>query len=276
MIRQKTSQVTAFVLHARAYQESSQIFQVFSHEQGRFSLIAKGIKGKSSQAKKALLQPFIQLDITYAGKSELKTLVQCEVASHLNTDHSNTSDSNSKQSNHQHLTWQGKALACGYYANELVLRACPEKYEFPELFDSYQDLIRQLNENVADDNQLLYPVLRKFEVTLLTVLGIAPDWEYDIEQQPILADKNYQFIAKQGFALNRLSSTAQESANQEKKMHNISGEFSGQSILSLASGEYDSQHHKSTQRITQLLLREVIGDRPLQSRKLWQHMNLKP
>ena len=48
--------------------------------------------------------------------------------------------------------------------------------------------------------------------------------------------------------------------------------FKGQAILSLASGEHYPIHYKSSQKIMAVFLQEVIGNKPLQSRKLWQHL----
>ena len=122
---QNLQQVSAFVLHSRAFQENSLIIQVFSLELGRFSLIAKGIKGKRSMARKAQLQPFQKLLIEFTGKSDLKTLIHCELTAAQPV---------------SILSLQGQALACAYYASELVLRGLPEGHEYPELFHFYSVL----------------------------------------------------------------------------------------------------------------------------------------
>lgn len=262
-INQGYPQVKAFVLHSRAYRENSQIVQLFSREVGRFSVIAKGIKGKSSQAKKALLQPFIPLQISYAGKSDLKTLVQCEF---LNADENIT----------PYIAWQGKALACGYYANELILRSCAEYYDYPQLFKSYCSLIKNLSQQTGLQEEFLHPALRKFEVMLLTELGVAPDWRKDIYQHDILSGRTYQFIARQGFRpIEERNYSEQQADQQTEKYQQQKNVFSGKAILNLLDYQFDSQTYKNTQKITAMLLQEIIGDKPLQSRKLWQHIQLQ-
>lgn len=236
-------QVFAYVLHVKAYQETSQIIQLFSLEQGRFSVIAKGIKSKRSQARKAILQPFFLLNIEFTGKSELKTLLHCEKIAEPGLLFN------------KGLT--GKPLACAYYATELLLRGLPEKQTSPELFESYRHLIEQVAELKPVQ---IPPLLRRFEVTLLNTIGIAPDWNFDVDQNPICADKRYLLVHQTGFKLT-------DSLNQHES-------FTGQSILSLVSGKFDSKNIKSSQKITNLLLKEVIGNKPLHSRKLWQHMSL--
>lgn len=241
-MNQKKSQTSAFVLHARAYQENSQIIQFFSLELGRFSAIAKGIKGKRSQARKATLQPFSQLSIEYIGRGDLKTLTHCEVDNQVNFSLG--------------YILRDKALACGYYANELLLRALPEYHDYPDFFHVYHQFI----DDLKTKNEILFG-LRNFEVALLTTIGLAPDWQYTIDGEAIDKDEYYCFIPQSGFQ--------RASLNDLKSNY-----YSGQAILSLASGEYFSDHIKASQQITRLLLSEVIGNKPLQSRKLWQHINL--
>lgn len=273
-MKQNYLQVSAFVLHAKPFKENSQILQLFSLEQGRFSVIAKGVKGKRSQARKAILQPFNELTIHYIGKSELKTLTQCDLVT--------------SPSFMPGMSLQGKVLACGYYANELLLRALPERHDYPELYFAYRQFISSLKEEPE-----VAPLLRNFEIALLTAMGIAPDCEFDIEQNPIDRDKQYTYIQQSGFKLAEPSvnyhsinvgiresgigepgkrETAQKVMNERGPDYGDS--YSGQAILSLSTGEYYSEHLKASQQITHLLLREVIGDKPLQSRKLWQHMGL--
>ncbi len=267
---QKNQQVLAYVLHSKPYLENSLILQLFSLELGCFSLIAKGIKGKSSQARRAILQPFLELKIEFTGKSDLKTLLHCEL-------------NNQASLNSPLLNLQGKLLACGYYANELILRACPATHEYPELFYQYRSFIQELKTNLKSasgdinscelnplSSKPMQTILREFEVGLLTAIGIAPDWFFDTNQMPIESEKEYIIYPESGFQL------AEPLPNYDilgQKEQNYS-RFQGHSILSLATGEQSPEYFKSSQQITALFLREVIGDRPLQSRKLWQSLSL--
>ncbi len=257
-MKSSQAETIAFILHSRAYRETSQIIQLFSLEHGRFSVIAKGIKGKSFQARKAILQPFIQLKLTYAGRSDLKTMIHCEASSGFA--HS--------------LKWQGRTLACGYYANELILRSCPEGYAYQTLFQAYTDLIKALILIEGDEKLAISSALRNFEVALLTDLGIAPDWQYDIDQQPIQPQGNYELILSQGFKriieMND-QSDSDNSVNQYPNQSRNEYGYSGKSILSLFNGNYEKEVLRSCQHITRRLLDEIIGNKPLQSRKLWQH-----
>ena len=257
-MKQSQLQTTAFVLHSRPFQESSLIIQLFSQEHGRFSIIAKGIKGKRSQARRAMLQPFQQLSIEYTGNSELKTLIHCDT---LTDNHSSVG-----------FGLTGNKLACGYYANELLIRALPERLDYPTLFLHYAEFIHYLNK--AEDGNDISALLRNFEVCLLTALGIAPDWLTDIEHNPIVPEQHYQYINQSGFKMLK-SDYSNEQNNSGNKFDIDKDTYAGEVILSLASGNYQPKYNKLCQRITRGLLQEVIGNKPLQSRKLWQHMSLR-
>jgi len=230
--------VVAYILHTRPFKETSLLIDLFSREQGRFSVLAKGVKRKSSQAQRAILQSFNLLTIEYTGRSELKTLCHSElVCDSINLPH--------------------RALACGYYINELLSRSLQEWQEFNQLFQIYDDSIKALH--TSED---FAPILRSFEVCLLDELGVAPQWDIDINNVQICADSTYYFVPEQGFEL---------VSNIDK--NNIDGmsskTFTGEAILSLGNQSYNARTIKVCQQITQLLLRQIIGDKPLESRKLW-------
>ncbi|TQV86673.1 DNA repair protein RecO [Aliikangiella coralliicola] len=270
---------TAFVLHSRAYQENSAILQLFSLQYGRFSALAKGIKGKRSQARKALLQPFHELALELTGKGELKTITHCELADDISGGFPDAFRAAGVQ-------LQGQQLACGFYANELIIRVLPEDQDVPELYQSYAAFLNQLKKTTqaydAASDSGFAPLLRNFEVGLLTVMGIAPDWSCDINHNPIDKNRYYSYQTQSGFypvelreETNSTATSGYQTNRADVFDKRLSGIFSGQSILSLAAGKYCSSHLKACQQITRLLLREVIGDKPLQSRKLWQHRGLQ-
>jgi len=230
--------VVGYILHTRAFKETSLLIDLFSREQGRFSLLAKGVKRKNSQAQRAILQPFNLLNIEYTGRSELKTLCYSELVSNP-------------------TRLPNRALACGYYMNELLSRSVQEWQEFCQLFQLYHESIQVLI-NCED----FAPTLRDFEVSLLDELGVAPQWFTDIHGGDICRDSIYHFIPEQGFELVILKQQNNEFGLSHKG-------FIGEAILSLGGKCYNAKTQKICQQITQLLLRQIIGDRPLESRKLW-------
>ena len=67
----------AFVIHARAYKETSLLLNIFTRNDGLINAIAKGAKRKKSKFS-GYLEPFQLIEISYLGKSELKTLIAAE------------------------------------------------------------------------------------------------------------------------------------------------------------------------------------------------------
>ncbi|MFT6734285.1 MAG: DNA repair protein RecO (recombination protein O) [Polaribacter sp.] len=226
----------AFILHSRPFKETSLILHCFTQKFGSMSLIAQGIKRKNSQAKRAILQPFNLLQVQFTGKGELKILCDSELIEFKPQP-------------------KGNALACCYYLNELMLRALEEWQEYPELFSLYTDLIQQFN---LCGKKNMAVMLRNFEIALVTFLGLSPDWEYDIEEKTIDNNSYYEYISENGF----------QKIEQPKRTHtqNI---FSGKTLLSISRRDFLDIDMKECQRITQRLIRPLIGNRPLESRKMW-------
>src|SRR3989338_1657766 len=91
----------AYVLHLRSYRESSFLVELFTKEQGRMTVLAKGVRKKKSPLQ-GLLQPFIPLLVSWVGKSELMILTQAEAHGAM------------KQ-------LKGTCLYAGLYLNELLM-----------------------------------------------------------------------------------------------------------------------------------------------------------
>ncbi len=87
-----------FVLHSYPYKETSLIVNVFSREYGRVALIAKGAKRPHSKLR-GVLQTFQPLQLSWSGKSEVRTLIGAEWVGGL-------------------LPLERSALLCGFYLNE--------------------------------------------------------------------------------------------------------------------------------------------------------------
>ena len=64
----------AFIIHKRKYKDSSEIVKLLTRQNGIIDVLAKGSFGNKSKFK-GQLHPFIELQVTYTGRSELKTLV---------------------------------------------------------------------------------------------------------------------------------------------------------------------------------------------------------
>lgn len=145
----------AYVIHRRSYSDTSLIVELLTPEQGRVSVLARGVKRGKTQ-KSLLLQPFRSLHVSWTGRGELPVLTAAEEAGTA-------------------LHLQGEALACGYYVNELVYHLVPKFEPAPDLFAHYWPTIESCCEPETRQADLRY-----FEVALLEQLGLSPTLDHDI------------------------------------------------------------------------------------------------
>jgi len=168
--------VPAFLLHSRAFRDTSLIVDLLTPQQGRVSVIAKGARG-GKRSRALLLQPFKALHVGWVGRGELPLLTQVEEA----------------RNDFQRTQLQGQSLACGYYLNELAWRLLPANEPAPELFARYLPSLLALNSSARDT------ALREYEITLLRQIGYAPVLQYDIESgDAIKADRQYHYRIPDG------------------------------------------------------------------------------
>ncbi|HLO95944.1 MAG TPA: DNA repair protein RecO [Burkholderiaceae bacterium] len=149
----------AFVLHHYDWSETSLILDLFTREQGRLAVVAKGAKRPYSQLRSVLL-PFQRLQVGLSkpsrderSETEVQTLRSAEWAG-------------------GHPLPSGAALFAGYYLNELLLKLLARQDPHPRIFDAYAATIPLLSE---DEDQRSQAALRAFELRLLADLGLLPD-----------------------------------------------------------------------------------------------------
>ena len=136
----------AFVLHKKPFKESSELVKVLSKQKGVLDLICKGSRNPKSKFNGQLL-PFIESDITFTGKSELKTLVGIEQTGVLQ--------------NHDYIN-QVSMLYC----NELLLLLKLNDVSPIDVYQHYVKTIRALQKN-----QSVSLILRRFEWYLCGAMG---------------------------------------------------------------------------------------------------------
>lgn len=162
----------AWLLHARPWQETSQLLEVFTAEYGRVGLIAKGVRRPKSPLR-GVLQPFQPLLISFSGKSELKTLRSAEL-----------------QGVPQPLL--GDAVMAGFYVNELLLKILQREDSYPSLFAAYGNTVRQLR-----SGRPAWP-LRRFEQALLGEQGYAVETRFDADGEILEPSMKYGYEAEHG------------------------------------------------------------------------------
>jgi len=222
----------AFVLHTRPWRETSLIVDVLTRHHGRIGLIARGARRQSSSLKTRLI-PFQPLTLSWFGKSQLRTLHAAEWQG-------------------GGLMLRGHALMCGFYLNELLLRLLPEGDAHEGLFDLYAGALSALN-GQSD----VEPVLRRFELDLLSELGYAQPLGHLHNNDALEADQRYSFTLGHGVTPLR----RQEAG------------YRGKTLLDLAAGDLSDPITLAEGKILmRTLLAHYLGDKPLATRQLLIHL----
>ncbi|HBX54098.1 DNA repair protein RecO [Pseudomonas sp. UBA2684] len=159
----------AYVLHSRAYRESSALVD-FLTPQGRLRAVLRGARGRAG----TLARPFVPLDVEFRGRSDLKNVARLEAAGIPNL-------------------LSGEALFSGLYLNELLIRLLPAEDPHPAMFEHYAMTVLALAQGRA-----LEPLLRAFEWRLLDELGYGFALDRDVRGQPIAVSGLYRLRADAG------------------------------------------------------------------------------
>lgn len=158
---QRVHEVSAYLLHAAAWRETSLIIQAFTQGYGNVALVAKGAKRPFS-ALRPVLSAFQPLVLSWSGAAEVKTLTQAEHAGIR--------------------VLNGRSLMSAWYMNELLLRLLPREDPHPVLFEAYDAALLQLSTGLYAAG-----ALRRFEWILLHETG------YGVDQgEPDFEDPNIE------------------------------------------------------------------------------------
>ncbi len=196
---QRVDNEPAYVLHTHPWRETSLIVEAFTARHGRVGLVARGAR-RAHAALRTRLLAFQPLALSWHGKGGLKTLRAAEWlggAPYLS----------------------GRALICGFYVNELILKLLAPEDPHAGLFRSYDQALHALAG--APDPQ---PVLRRFELELLSELGYAQTLDRTADGCPVRPDSHYGYVIGRGVVA---AGEAQPS-------------LSGKSLLDMSAGDYSA------------------------------------
>ena len=234
--RQRRDAQPAFVLHTYPYRETSLVVETFTRNFGRVGLVARGARRPRS-ALRGLMMAFQPLLLSWAGKSELRTLHKAE--------------------------WQGGipqlrglGLMCGFYLNELLLKFLAREDPHDRLFDLYRDAIAAL----AHEPEPAI-VLRRFEKHLLKELGYALILDREADSgRPIDPGKRYTYVIERGpVALERGADAPLE--------------ISGQTLIELDSDRFAAAATLAQSKLLmRFLVNHYLGDQELHTRQLLREM----
>lgn len=229
----------AYVLHTRPYRDTSLLVDFFTPSYGRVAAVARGVRKHKSRSR-SLLNPFTRLLISLQGKADLKLLTAVEA---------------------DHCTFhlQAERLYSGFYVNELLMRLLPEVDAQESLFDTYQASL-----GVLQNAEAIEPVLRDFELKLLTQLGYGLDFERDANTgEKIIVTENYRFDVHQGF----IRSDVQIASVIKEVVPVV---VSGVVIAAIAARDFSLiETRQVAKQLCRRMLAPLLGNKPLNSRNLF-------
>lgn len=227
----------AWLLHSRPFRDTSLLLDFLTRDSGRISALARGARKAGKGGKSGLLQPFTPLQVALAGRHDLKTLSAVDALGPA-------------------LVLRGERLFSGLYLNELLVRLLQGHDADAELYAAYEDSLQALWQGAEE----VEPVLRRFELRLLEALGYGVDFTQDAESgEALRADGWYYFHPESGF-------TAVADPGAAPGLHYCEGAL----LLRIAAQDFsDAAVRRLAKRLLRSMLRQLLGERPLQSRLLF-------
>jgi DNA repair protein RecO (recombination protein O) len=222
-----------YVLHQRAYRDTSRIVEVFTAEHGRLTLFARGANGAKS-ALRGVLRPFQRLLLSWSGRGEACQLVGAEIDGSL-------------------TTLANERLMSGFYLNELLLKLIERCDPHPEAFAAYAACLEGLAAGESEE-----ACLRRFEKRLLDNLGYGLDLSQTADGEPIAPDAYYRFAAERG---------------AQPCIAEAPGAVYGKSLHDLEGDSFvDARSLRDAKRVLRAALEMCLDGRELKSREVMRAM----
>ena len=254
-----------YVLHRRAYRESSALVELLTRDFGLVGAVMRGVKRSPRSARD--LEPFGRIAVSWRGRGQLVTVLRAETVVRRNL--------------------SGDALFAGLYINELLVKTLGREEPVADLFDGYDAAIASLaevqstatgsptcNDSSTDGGERrgydeLEPILRTFERRLLDELGYGIAFDVDVANgRPIEPGRLYRVVDGEGF---------REVDKQETTPVKV---FDGAQIAAMNAGEFGDR--AVLQGAKQILRRAIavrLGGKPLVTRRLFtaaRHLTAEP
>ncbi|HLY51681.1 MAG TPA: DNA repair protein RecO [Steroidobacteraceae bacterium] len=223
-----------YILHHRPWRDTSRILEVFTREQGRLTLFARGVRGPTARLA-PVLQPFRPLLFSFSGRGEAAHLSHAERAE----------DCGALPPAH---------LMAAFYLNELLLRLTTRHDPLPALFDQYHATLAELR-----SEEPLAPALRVFEKRLLELLGYGLELESEAHTgAPLEPGGYYHFRPAVGL-------TRADAAS--------AGALAGGSLIDLREERLSGARAlEDSRRLLQAALGACLEGRPLATRQVARSM----
>ena len=227
----RASLVPAYVIHRRAFSETSLILELFTRDYGRVGLLAKGARRPKSRWA-GNLEPFQLVQVSWTGRGELPTLTGVDLSP-------------------SRIRLEGRKIVSGLYLNELIMRLTARHDAHPELFEHYGIAVGELW--AADHEEA---ALRVFEKRLLDAIGYGLLTHQEADTgEAIIASAQYHYIREFG----------------PSRQSQAGCLVSGGVLLALEAEQLSSADQlQEAKRLMRFLLAPHLGEKPLYTRALYQ------
>ena len=230
----------AYILHKRAYRETSSILELITKDYGRVSLMSRGSRGAKSRIAGNLLL-FTPLVVSWQGRGNLPYLKSIERA------------------DIKAPVLKQKALLSAMYINELLMYLLHKDDVQETIFEQYHHCLYAL-----ENTENLEITLRQFEIKLLELLGFGLNLHAEADSgESIMADAVYQYFLEHGPVVCR---------NQ----NDVSvPQISGGCLLAVIDESFDmvakNPHYLAElKRLTRFVINHHLGHKKLKSRELFK------
>jgi DNA repair protein RecO (recombination protein O) len=229
----------AFVLHRRAWRETSLLLELLTRDFGRVGVIARGARG-GRRGPGACSQAFQPLLVSWSGRTDLKTLTAAEAVSAA-------------------PAIVGERLYTALYVNELLVRLLLQHDAHRAVFDAYAGLLPALATAVD-----LEPLLRRFELLLLRELGYGMEFVHDSANGQLLEPAgHYLFSPEGGFR------AAPAPADPRA--------YPGRVLAEIGRGDFSApETRRYAKRLMREALAGLLGPKPLHSRGYFRARHASP
>lgn len=229
-----------YILHKRAYRETSSILEVLTKDYGRVSLMARGSRGVRSKLAGNLLL-FTPLVLSWQGRGELPYIKSVERA------------------DIKPPVLKNKALLSAMYINELLMYLLHRDDVQHAVFEQYHHCLYQM----ADEAQLELS-LRRFEIRLLEILGFGLNLRSEADTGAMIqADTVYEYHIEHGPVENSTGASAGAPL------------VSGRCLLALADDRYQviadsAQYLAELKQLMRYLINFHLNGKKLKSREMFR------
>lgn len=229
----------AYILHKRAYSETSSILEVLTRDYGRVSLMARGSRGARSKSAGSLLL-FTPLVLSWQGKGSLPYLKSVERA------------------DLKAPVLKSKSLLSAMYINELLMYLLHRDDVHEAVFEQYHHCLYSLQKP-----ENLEITLRLFEIKLLEILGFGLNVYAEADTgEAILAEASYHYYLEHGPV---------KGDNRNNNLPLVSGAC----LLALSAGDVPAiaenpLYLAELKRLMRFVINHHLGHKKLKSRELFR------